>query len=286
MRKVLADFRPREAPAKLGQASKIGLDRGPLRTRQSLASSPAAVLRSLYECLVFYGLLGFFGLCSLCWSVVAAILYPLLPRRVGEPLGQRAIMIGFRGFVAVMRMTGIIEFDLAELDALKRGPAMVIAPNHPSMLDAVLVISRLPHVVCAAKAEIWDNVFLGGGARLAGYIRNDSPAKLIRAAARQLSAGRDFLIFPEGTRSSACPVGAFKGGFALIAKRARVSIQTVFIESNSGFLGRGWPLFKKPAFPLVYRARLGCRVEVESDVQELVTRLHRYYREELAPGDH
>jgi 1-acyl-sn-glycerol-3-phosphate acyltransferase len=245
----------------------------------------AGRLRQAYEHLVFYGLLAMFGIMSLLWSLLAGLLYPLLPRRLGEPLGQLVMMAGFRGFVATMRGTGIFACDLQALDALKRAPAMVIAPNHPSLLDAVLVISRLPHVVCAAKAEIWNNAFLGGGARLAGFIRNDSPTTLIREAVRHLRAGRHFLIFPEGTRSSIRPVDGFKGGFGLIAKQAKAPVQTVFIETNSGFLGKGWPLFRKPEFPLVYRVRLGRRRMATGDVHHFVNELHSYYRLELGAVD-
>jgi 1-acyl-sn-glycerol-3-phosphate acyltransferase len=215
------------------------------------------------------------------WSVPAALLYRLLPRRLGEPLGQFMIMAGFRYFIAIMRLSGIIKFDLSALDSLRQRSPLIIAPNHPSLLDAVLVISRVPHVACAAKAAIWDNVFLGGGARLAGFIRNDSPTRLIRQAARQLRAGRHFLIFPEGTRSNAEPVGDFKGGFALIAKKAGAPVQTVFIESNTNFLGKGWPLLRKPQFPLVYRARLGRCFRAEGDTRAFVRELNDYYRQEL-----
>lgn len=259
-------------------------------TMPHLAASPTAATetadrqswgRALYESVVFYGLLALFGLMSLAWSLPAALLYRLLPRRWGEPMGQRMMMAACRAFVAAMRHSGIIKCDLAALDELRAGPGVIIAPNHPSLLDAVLVISRLPRVVCAAKAEIWDNPFLGGSTRLAGFVRNDSPGKLIRRAARQVGAGRHFLIFPEGTRSDGQALGDFKGGFALIAKKADAAVQTVFIESNSRFLGKGWPLFRKPAFPLVYRVRLGRRFVPRDSAQEFVRELHAYYRHEL-----
>ena len=245
----------------------------------------AARLRAAYEHVVFYGLLLTFGLSSLVWSLLAGILYWLLPRRIGEPLGQFVIMAVFRGFVAMMRASGIIACELDELDPLGTAPPLVIAPNHPSLLDAVLMISRLPRVVCVAKAAIWDNWFLGGGARLAGFIRNDSTTKLVRGAVRQVRSGRHFLIFPEGTRTDARPVGEFKGGFALVAKQAGVPVQTVFIETTSRFLGKGWPLFKQPEFPLLYRVRLGRRVEVDGDVHDFVAGLHGYYQRELGGVD-
>ena len=40
----------------------------------------------------------------------------------------------------------------------------------------MLVVARLPRGVCVMKAELLRNVFLGAGARLARYIRNDSAA--------------------------------------------------------------------------------------------------------------
>jgi 1-acyl-sn-glycerol-3-phosphate acyltransferase len=272
---------------KLGEPPPSASDRGALRIDHDAQGRRALGqrLRRGYEIAVFYGLFAVFGLSSLLWSVPAALLHAVLPRRLGEPLGQLMIMGGFRYFVAAMRLTGIIDCDLGELDALRGAPPLVIAPNHPSLLDAVLVISRLPRVACAAKANIWNNVFLGAGARLAGYVRNDSPAALVRQAAQRLRAGRHFLIFPEGTRSSAAPIGELKGGFALIARQAGAPVQTVFIESNSGFLGKGWPLFRRPAFPLVYRVRLGRQMTVGGDIHRFVDELHAYFQQELGHGE-
>ncbi len=238
-------------------------------------------LRRGYEYLVFYGLLAIFALMCLLWSLLAAILFPLLPRRIGAPLGQFVIMAGFRFFVALMNSTRIIRCDLAALDQLRDAPALVIAPNHPSLLDAVLVISRLPRIVCTAKAKLLNNLFLGGGARLAGFIRNDVPTRLVREGVRQLRAGRQLLIFPEGTRTSSAAIDAFKGGFALIAQRAGAPVQTVFIDSNSPFLGKGWSLLKKPDFPLVYRVRLGPALAVEGDLHDFVAGLHSLYRRQV-----
>jgi 1-acyl-sn-glycerol-3-phosphate acyltransferase len=245
----------------------------------------SAALHQAWPTLAFYGLLALFGVSSLCWSMLAAALHRVLPRRLGEALGQRVIMAGLRAFLATARGCGVLRCDLGPLDTLAAARPLVIAPNHPSLLDAVLVLSRVPHVVCAAKAPIWNNLLLGGAARLAGFVRNDSPAKLVREAIRQVRAGRHFLIFPEGTRSSAWPLSTFKGGFALIAKHAEVPVQTVFVDAHSPSLGKGWPLLRRPEFPLVYRLRLGRRVAVEDDVHAAVERLERYYRRELGDGE-
>ena len=80
---------------------------------------------------------------------------------------------------------------------------------------------------------------------------------MVRVGRAAVRAGNQLLVFPEGTRTRQHRRYGFKGGFALIAKSAGVPVQTVFIETNSRFLGKGWPLFRKPVFPLVYRVRLG-----------------------------
>lgn len=239
--------------------------------------------RELYQHVVLIFGFVYFGVGGIIYTLVSTPLYPLLPRKAGAWLGRNSIGWLFRSYLAMLKATGILRLDLCALDALRDERGLLVAPNHPSLLDAVLVISRLPSMTCIMKAQIWDSPFLGGGARLAGYIRNDSPGDMVRLATEELRAGHQLLVFPEGTRTRSKPVNGFKGGFALIAKRSGVPIQTVFIETNSPFLSKGWPLLKKPAMPLVYRARLGRRFHVEGDVKDFVVELENYYRRELAP---
>ena len=104
---------------------------------------------------------------------------------------------------------------------------------------------------------------------------------LVKLARKQLRAGHQLLIFPEGTRTVTPPVNEFKAGFLLIARQAGVPVQTVFIESDSRYLSKGWSLFRKPDLPLVYRARLGRRFEVPRDLHAFATELEDYFRREL-----
>ncbi|WP_377805293.1 lysophospholipid acyltransferase family protein [Azospirillum sp. A29] len=238
-------------------------------------------VRRAWDYPLFYGLLFLFGLMSLAWSLTAALLNPLLPRRIAGPLGRQAIRTGFGLYLDTLRACGVLRTDLSALDSLKDDGGLLICPNHPSILDAVLLISRMPDLVCIAKAPVYDNLLFGGGARMAGYIRNDAPNSLIKMAAQRVRAGHQLLIFPEGTRTERPPVNPLKGGFALIAKTAGVPVQTVFIEANTNFLGKGWPLFRKPEFPLVYTVRLGRRFDPPIDVRGLVGDVERHYRAEL-----
>lgn len=237
-------------------------------------------LKSLYEYIVLYGGLLFFALICLAWSLPAGVLRHVLPRRIAESVGQYAIMLVFRTYLLVVRASGLVKCDLAALDGL-RGEPLIITTNHPALIDVVLIGSRLPRMVCVLKAKLLDNPLLGGGASMAGYIRNDSTGNLIRRAAAATKEGSQLLIFPEGTRTVTDPINPFKGGFGLVAQKAGVPIQTVFIEANSPFLGKHWPLLKKPEFPLRYRVRLGERFEATGDVKNFVADLEDYYRREI-----
>ena len=241
----------------------------------------SAAVKAIREYLCFYFALLCFGLAGVLHTLVGTVLHIVLPRKIGARIGRQMIGALFRTFLWLLEKTGLAELDLSALDALRGEPGLIIAPNHPCLLDAVLVIARVPEVGCIMKAEIQDNVVLGGGARLAGYIRNDSGKSMVRLAARQVRDGQPMLVFPEGTRTRSHPINRFKGAFALIAKHADAPVQTVFIETDDAYLGKGWPLFKKPQFPLVYRARLGRRFTVSRDVKAFMRELEDYYRQEL-----
>jgi 1-acyl-sn-glycerol-3-phosphate acyltransferase len=190
-------------------------------------------------------------------------------------------MFGFHLYIRFLAIMGACRFDLSELDALRGQPPMIIAPNHPCLLDAVMVISRLPNVTCIMKASLIDNIFLGAGARLACYIRNGAALKMVRDAATSLLEGNHLLIFPEGTRTTRLPINSFTGGIGFIARRANVPVQTVFIETNSRYLSKGWPLFRKPTLPITYRVRLGRRFEPGHDVKVFISDLENYFSDEL-----
>ena len=138
----------------------------------------------IYEYTVFYLGLCLFGLACLVWSLPALILHPVLPKAMGRSLGRYVIRTVFHLFLATLALSGRFRFDLDALDALRDEKSLIIAPNHPSLWDVVLIVSRLPDIACIMKAEIIGNIFLGSGARLAGYIRNASLRRMIMQIGR------------------------------------------------------------------------------------------------------
>jgi len=174
-----------------------------------------------------------------------------------------------------------MRIDDTALDVLDRDAGLIIAANHPSMLDALLVIARVPRGICIMRASLMRNPFLGAGARLARYIRNDPPRGMIRSCVANLKAGGQLVLFPEGTRTIHAPLNPFRPGITLIARMAQVPIQTVIIEADSPYLGKGWPIWRAPEFPVRIRIRLGQRFAPEADHHGLLKRLEAYFAEEL-----
>ncbi len=243
-------------------------------------------LRALFDTARLYLGLGALGVICLTWTPFAALLAPVLPAARGRPLGRLAITLGFRLYLNILRGMRACSFDIGALDTLRAQGPLILAPNHPCLLDAVMVISRLPNVACIMKGALLRNIFLGAGSRLAHYIPNDAPLDMIRRACREMKGDSHLLIFPEGTRTIRHPVNPCKNSVGLIAKRSGVPVQTLIIETDSAYLSKGWPLFRKPAMPIHYRIRLGKRFDPPEDVAAFVAGLEAYFQGEFEKTGH
>jgi 1-acyl-sn-glycerol-3-phosphate acyltransferase len=240
------------------------------------------LLRILYEYTALYASLAWLGLICLTWSIIALPLYIVLPRRAGTGVGRRGIMAGFRLYAWSLSLSGSYRLDLSAIDTLRDGPPLILAPNHPCLIDALLILSRHPNIVCVMKAELMKNLFLGAGSRLARYVRNESSRQMVKESVAHLREGGLLLLFPEGTRTVRAPINPLVASVGLIAKQAGVAIQTLIIETDSPYLSKGWPLFRRPCLPIIYRVRLGRRFPPPRDVSAFTAELDRYYRQELA----
>jgi len=235
-------------------------------------------IRIAYETFALYSSLALLALICLSWSVVALPLYYLLPPGLGAAIGRRGIMSGFRVYAWSLAATRAYRLDLHAIDSLRGAEPLILAPNHPCLIDALLILTRHPNIVCVMKSALMRNVFLGAGSRLARYVRNDSPRQMVKESMQHLRAGCVLLLFPEGTRSTRAPINDLHASVGLIAKRAGVAVQTLLIETDSPFLGKGWPLFRRPRLPIVYRVRLGKRFDPPQDAAAFTRELDAYFR--------
>jgi 1-acyl-sn-glycerol-3-phosphate acyltransferase len=239
-------------------------------------------LKIAYEYFALYSSLSLLAIICLAWSVFALPLYYLLPRELGTRIGRCGITRGFSIYVWSLSVTRTYHLDLRAIDALRGSPSMILAPNPPALIDALLILTRHPNVVCVMKAELMRNVFLGAGSRLARYVPNESSRQMVKESVAHLQRpGALLLLFPEGTRTREFPINPLVASVGLIAKHAHVPVQTLIIETDSPYLSKGWPLFKRPRLPIVYKVRLGERFDPPQDVAAFTSELDAYYRREL-----
>jgi 1-acyl-sn-glycerol-3-phosphate acyltransferase len=227
-------------------------------------------------CILVFGLLLLAGM--LIGATTGLVLTSLFVRgSARKKLGRITIMRFFRFYLGILHTLHIIKLDLRQIDKLHSDAGLILAPNHPSLLDALLVTSRLPNVVCIMKAEVLKNVLFGKGAQIAGYIPNGSLRNMVNSAAEELAQDNHVLLFPEGTRTVKGAPLDLKGSLGVIAKRTNAEVQTLIIEVSSGFLGKERHLLNPPDFPVHFCVRLGKRFPPPDDAKAFMDELEDYF---------
>ena len=293
-----------EKPPVIGRFQDGKIDSTAMATPHSLAAVHAAGSEPTSPC--FAGACGVRGWLRLPWDIVAMLLgmlywvvfgglltliggplHVILPQKAGLRLGRFLLRHLFRIFVWYLSVARLVRVDSTALATLEQSPdACIVAPNHTSLWDAVFLVARMPRAVCVMKESILKNPVLGGGARLAGYIANDSRTRVIRKSTEALAAGAQLLLFPEGTRTrrDARWINPLTGGCAIIAMRSGAPVLPVFIRSDSRYLEKGWPLWKRPSFPIRIRIDVGNPMMplAGESAQEFTLRLQAVYENELS----
>jgi 1-acyl-sn-glycerol-3-phosphate acyltransferase len=123
--------------------------------------------------------------------------------------------------------------------------AAIIAAKHQSNLETVLPFIMFDDPAFVLKAELMNAPVLGWYAKAMGMIPIDREAhasalkKLLRAARPARDAGRQIVIFPEGTRQEPGVTGDYKPGVAAIYRDlgvpcVPVALSTGLIWSHKG----------------------------------------------------
>lgn len=233
-----------------------------------------------YEVLAMvFGLGGLAVICLL--GLPFALIALIFTKRWRVLLVRCAVALSFSIYLWYLQLFFFVRIDCSELTAIQSVRPLIIVANHPSLLDAVVLLSRLPRSVCVIKAKLKNNILFGAAARVSGYISNEDPKDLVQQACNDLANGAHLLIFPEGTRTTQHPINPFGKTAALIALRSGVAIQTVFIDFSSPYLGKNWPLFRKPTLPLHISVKLGEKFDPSNDITDLTEKIESYYRQRL-----
>ena len=221
------------------------------------------------------------------WLSLSWYLRRLIGRLPTDVAAERLMMHQkFSCYISLLERWNLVEISFSGFEDSSSWQGSVIAPNHPSILDAILLMTRLPGLDCVMNARLLRDPVMTGVARLCNFVRNDTPFSMVRDSRERLAKGSNVLIFPEGTRSNATPVGVFHHGYALAAARAKAPIRTVFIECDSDYFGRNFSYFRPARCPVRYHLSAG-RVFFpgpKDDPRTISGEIESYFRENLRPN--
>jgi 1-acyl-sn-glycerol-3-phosphate acyltransferase len=132
-----------------------------------------------------------------------------------------------------------------DLDAIPRDGPVILAANHISNADAVLIGAFLTprlgrRIHWLGKKEMFDWPVVGFIARNGGIIpvdRGAADVEAFRVARRVLDAGSVLMVFPEGTRSPTGELQPPKDGLSMLALRTNATIVPIGISNTD----RVWP---------------------------------------------
>ncbi len=119
-----------------------------------------------------------------------------------------------------------------------RSKAYVMASNHQSMLDILIIFRIFLHFKWVSKASMFKVPIIGWNMWLNRYIKIErssmkSQRKMLRQCAENIKKGSSIMIFPEGTRSRNGELRAFKEGAFLIAMQQKVGIVPMVLDGSA-----------------------------------------------------
>jgi 1-acyl-sn-glycerol-3-phosphate acyltransferase len=141
-------------------------------------------------------------------------------------------------------------------DKLPKGPA-VLAANHQSMADILVLYGLIHPFKWVSKAEIFKVPIIGWNMRMNDYVRLErgratSAKKMMKACLEHLARGASIMIFPEGTRTRDGELRPFKHGAFTMAIDAKVPVVPILVEGTYTILPpTGWVLTQGMTRPTV-----------------------------------
>jgi len=115
--------------------------------------------------------------------------------------------------------------------------AYIMACNHQSMLDILILFRTFFHFKWVSKASIFKVPIIGWNLWLCKHVMVDrgsttSRRKMLRECAEHIRNGSSIMIFPEGTRSRNGQLRPFKEGAFLIALQEKTDIIPMVIDDS------------------------------------------------------
>ena len=118
-----------------------------------------------FGCLVLLGLL----------ALPMALLLICLPAAIRIPMGRRLISQFLTGYLLFLKLFCDVRVDSTALEKIRVDGPLIIIANHPSLLDAVVLLARLPRAVCVMKGSLKRNIFVWSDGAPVGLYQQRRP---------------------------------------------------------------------------------------------------------------
>jgi 1-acyl-sn-glycerol-3-phosphate acyltransferase len=193
------------------------------------------------------------------------------------PATERSFLWKYLQIPARVLTTNLFDLKVHGIENVPRTGGVLLAANHQSYLDPVLVAVRLRRPVSfMAKSELFENPalrWLIESLHAYPVRQGEGDIGAIRQAIARLNAGYALNVYPEGTRTEDGSIAPLEKGIALILRKVDVPVVPVAIhgsfaawpKSNKVFhphpirVGYGKPLYLKdlPAKEILEKLRSG-----------------------------
>jgi len=170
------------------------------------------------------------------------------PTKATPIAGHISPLIALGTFIARLLARALTRVTISgELDAFPATGPVILAANHASAADPVLVGAFLMPKIgrrmnWLGKRELFDVPILSWLARqggVHGVDRGTADVEAFRIASRVLDAGHVLAIFPEGTRSPTGTLQRGLDGVGLLALRSGAAIVPVGVGDSDRFWPKG-----------------------------------------------
>lgn len=185
---------------------------------------------------------------------------------VRQKRARRLVTGSWRWFTAYLLKTGIVGARFHGFERLGK-PGQLILANHPSLLDVVFILSRVPEANCVVKTDLLHNPAMRSQILACGYLPNhedlDFADKLHDVLKQEC-----VLIFPEGTRTGWDNVVKFHRGAVSLGLRSAQVITPVVVKMSVPNFKKGQPWYKIPLQKPVYDFVVGEDIDPQSWLAE------------------
>lgn len=168
---------------------------------------------------------------------------------------RRKVMTSWHWFTRYLMAAGIVEARFEGFEKLGRTGQLMLA-NHPSLLDVVFILSRVPQANCIIKADLLRNPAMRAQILACQYLPNTEDMDFVEKVDDILSR-ESLLVFPEGTRTGWDGHIAFHRGAVSMGLRSATVITPIIVKMTPPNFKKNQPWYKIPLQKPIYEFRVG-----------------------------